>query len=136
VVEDDEEKTGETGGSTRATSMKSEIGNVHLKSSHSREQPKTHDCMSPATTTEPIISSIDRPISLSVAVPQNRGTLAAHEGDHGATATVDLLSVAATPLSHEQPQDQGGSALNEEKWKIVRIVGKRRRKKGYEYKVC
>jgi hypothetical protein len=92
--------------------------------------------MSPATTTEPIISSIDRPISLSVAVPQNRGTLAAHEGDHGATATVDLLSVAATPLSHEQPQDQGGSALNEEKWKIVRIVGKRRRKKGYEYKVC
>ncbi|KAK3169258.1 hypothetical protein OEA41_008641 [Lepraria neglecta] len=31
VVEDDEEKTGETGGSTRATSMESEIGTAHLK---------------------------------------------------------------------------------------------------------
>jgi len=114
-MKNDEEKTGETGDSTRATSMKSKIGNVHLKSSYSREQPKTHDCMSPATITESIIFSIDRSISLSVAVSQNRETLAAHEGDHGATATVDLLSVVATPLSHEQSQDQGGSALNEEK---------------------
>jgi len=136
VVEDDEEKTGETGGSTRATSMEAEIGNVHPKSSHPREQPKTHGCMSPATTTEPTISPIDRPISPSVAVPQDRGTLAAHGGGHRATATVDLLGVAATPLSHEQPQNQGGSALDEEEWEIVRIVGKRRREKGYEYKVC
>jgi hypothetical protein len=92
--------------------------------------------MSSATIIESIIFSIDRPISLSVAVSQNRETLAAHEGDHEATATVDLLSVVVTPLSHEQSQNQGGSALNEEKWKIVRIVDKRRRKKGYEYKVC
>ncbi len=40
------------------------------------------------------------------------------------------------PTSSEQHQDQGGSALDEEEWKIVRIVGKRRKGKGYEYKVC
>jgi len=140
MVEDDEEKTSKTGGSIRAMSMESEIGNVHLKSSYPREQPKTHGCLSPATTTEPTteptISPINRPISPSVALPQDRGTQAVHGGDHGATATVDLLGVTATPLSHEQPQDQGGSALYEEEWEIVRIVGKRRRGKGYEYKVC
>jgi len=137
VVEDDEEKTGETGGSTRASSMESEIGNLHLKSSHLREQPKTHGCLSPATTTEPTTSPIDRPIFPSVALPQDRGTQAVHGGDHGATATVDPPGVAAaTPLSQEQPQDQGGSALDEEEWEIVRIIGKRRRGKGYEYKVC
>ncbi len=145
MVEDDEEKTGKTGGSTRATSIESEIGTVHLKSSQPREQPKTHGCLSPATTTEPTTapttepttSPIDRPIPPSVALPQDRGTQAVHGGDHGATATVDPLGVAAaTPLSHEQPQDQGGSALDEEEWEIVRIVGKRRRGKGYEYKVC
>ncbi len=144
MVEDDEEKTGETGGSTRATSMESEIGNVHLKSSHPREQPKTHGCLSPATTTEPntepttkpTTSPTDRPISPSVALPQDRGTQAVHGGDHGAIVTVDPLGVAATtPLFHERPQDQGGLVLDGEEWEIVRIVGKRRRGKGYEYKV-
>ena len=41
MVEDDDEKTGETGASTRATSMESEIGTVNFQSSHPREQPKT-----------------------------------------------------------------------------------------------
>ncbi len=141
MVEDDEEKTGEIGGSSRATSVESEISTIHLQSSHPREQPKPHGCLSPPTTTEPTTepttSPIDRPVSPSVALPQDRGTQAVHGGGHGATATVDPLGVAAaTPLSHERPQDQGGSALDEEEWEIVRIVGKRRRGKGYEYKVC
>jgi len=144
VVEDDEEKTGGTGGSTRATSVESEISTIHLQSSHPREQPKTHGCLSPPTTTEPTTetttepitepttSPIDHPISPSVALPQDRGTQAVHGGDHGATATVDTLGVAAATLpSHEQLQDQGGSALDEEEWEIVRIVGKRQRGKGY-----
>ncbi len=108
-----------------------------------------HGCLSPPTptepttepTTEPITepttSPIDRPISPSVVLPQDRGTQAVHRGNHGATATVDPLGVAAAILlSYEQPQDQGGSALDEEEWEIVRIIGKRRRGKGYEYKVC
>ena len=107
---DDEEEAGETGGSTRATSIESEIDIVHLQSSHPREQPKTHGCLSP-TTTEPTNSPFDRPISPSVAL-------------------------SCEPHFPEQPQDQGGPALDEEEWEIVRIVGKRRRGKGYEYKVC
>jgi len=143
-VEDDEEKIGETGGSTRATSIESEISTIRLQSSHPREQPKTHGCLSPPTTNEPttesnnelITSPIDRPISPSVALSQDRGTQAVHRDDHGAIATIYPLGVAAaTPLSQEQPQDQGVSALDKE-WEIARIVGKRRRGKGYEYKVC
>ncbi|MCJ1455415.1 hypothetical protein MMC28_005770 [Mycoblastus sanguinarius] len=110
LVGDDEEEAGETGGSTRATSIESEIDTVHLQSSHPREQPKSHGCLSP-TTTEPTNSPFDRPISPSVAL-------------------------SCEPHFPEQPQDQGGPALDEEEWEIVRIVGKRRRGKGYEYKVC
>jgi len=44
--------------------------------------------------------------------------------------------MTVTPPLPEQHQDQGGSALDEEEWKIVRIVGKRRGGKGYDYKVC
>jgi hypothetical protein len=67
-MKNDEEKTDETDDSIRATSMKSKIGNVHLKSFHLRKQLKTHDCISSATIIKSIIFSIDRSISLSVAV--------------------------------------------------------------------
>ena len=61
MVKDDEEKTGETGGST---SMKSEVSTLHIQSSHLREQLK--GCLS-HTTTEPI-TSLNHSISLSVAL--------------------------------------------------------------------
>jgi len=64
VVEDNEEKTGETGGSTRAMSMETEIGTAHLQSLHPRKQPKARDCLSP-TTARPTTSPFDRPISPS-----------------------------------------------------------------------
>ena len=44
--------------------------------------------------------------------------------------------ITVPPPLTKRPQDQGGSALDEEEWEIVRIVGKRRRGKGYEYQVC
>lgn len=50
MVEDDDEKTGETGASIRATSVESEIDIIHLQSSHPKEQPKTRSCISPSTT--------------------------------------------------------------------------------------
>jgi len=135
-VEDDEEKNGETGGSTRATSMNSEIGTAHLQSSHPKQQPKTHGCLSP-TTTEPTPSSLDRPISPSVALSCDRVEQSISGGDGGAAATVHPPHAITVPQPlPEQHQDQGGSALHEEEWEIVRIVGKRRRGKGYEYKVC
>ena len=136
MVEDDDEKTGETGASTRATSVESEIDTIHLQSSHSKEQPKTRSCMSPPTT-EPTPTPINRPISSSVALYRNRVEQATCRGDCGITTTVHPPhAITVPPPLAERPQDQGGSALDEEEWEIVRIVGKRRRGKGYEYKVC
>ena len=135
MVEDDE-KTGETSASTRATSVESEIDTIHLQSSHPRKQQKTHGCLSPPTT-EPTPSPIDRPISSSVALCRDRVEQATCGGDGGITATVyPPHAITVPPPLAERHQDQGGSALDEEEWEIVRIVGKRRRGKGYEYKVC
>ena len=130
MVEDDDEKTGETDDSTRATSVESEIGTVRLQSSHPRKQSKTYGCLSPPTT-KPTPSPIDRPISSSVALCRDLG------GDVGITATVyPPHAITLPPPLVERPQDQGASALDEGEWEIVRIVGKRRRGKVYEYKVC
>ena len=63
MVEDDEKKTGEAGGSTRATSIESKIGTVYLQSSLPREQPKIHGYLSPNTIL-PTTSSLNRSISL------------------------------------------------------------------------
>ena len=138
MVEDDEEKTGETGGST---SMESEISTIHLHSSHPKEQPNTHGCLGPPTTTEPTTepttSPSDRPISPSVALSRDPVEHAIRGGARGAAATVyPPHAITVTPPLPEQPQNQGASALDEEDWEIVRIVGKRRRGKGDEYKVC
>ncbi|KAL9128170.1 MAG: hypothetical protein Q9217_003095 [Psora testacea] len=136
VVEDNEEKTGKTGGSARVTSM---IDTVHLKSSHPREPPKTHGCLGPTTTgptTEPTSSLSDRPISSSVALSYDRVKQAISGGDHRAAATVHPPHAITVPSSlSEQHQDQGDSILDEEDWEIARIVGERRRGKGYEYKL-
>ena len=141
MVEDNEEKTGETDVSTKVTSMEPEIGTVHLKSSHLREQPKTHGCLSPATTaeptTEPTTSPFNRATSPSVALSCDPVEQAISGGDREAAATVHPPHAITVPLSlPEQHQDQGGTALDEEVWEIVKIVDKRRREKGYEYQVC
>lgn len=64
MIKNDEEKISEIGDSTRATSIKSKINNVYLKSFHLREQSKTYDCISSTT----IIFLIDCLISLNVVV--------------------------------------------------------------------
>ena len=136
VVVEDDEKTGEAGASTRAMSVETEIGTLHLQSSHPREQTKTHGYLDPPTT-EPTPSPIDRPISSSVALSRDRVEQATRGGGRGIVATVysPHAITVPSPLA-ERHQDQGGSTLDEEAWEIVRIVGKRRRGKGYEYKVC
>ena len=135
-MEDDDERTGETSTSTRVTSVESEISTVDLQSSHASGQPKTHGYLSPPTT-EPTPSPIDRPISSSVALSWDRVEQATCGGDRRITATVyPPHSITVPPPLAERPQDQGGLVLDEEEWEITRIVGKRRRGKGYEYKVC
>ncbi|KAF6238790.1 hypothetical protein HO173_003297 [Letharia columbiana] len=140
VVEDNDEKTGETDASTRATSVESEIDTIHLQSSHPKEQPKTHGCWSLSTsgpTTEPTTSPFDRPNSPSIVLSHDRIEQAICGGNRRAAVTVHPPhAITVPPPLAERHQDQGGSALDEEEWEIVRIVGKRRRGKGYEYKVC
>ena len=135
-MEDAEEKTVETGDSIRATSIEFDIGIVHLQSSHPREEPKTHGCLSP-TTTELTTSPFDHPTSPSAALSRDSDEQVIRGSDHGAAATIyPPHAITATSSLLEQPQVQGGSVLDEEEWEIVRIVGKRRRGKGHEYKVC
>ena len=140
MIEDNDEKTGELDASTRATSVESEIGTVHLQSSHPRKQPKRHGCLDPSTTgptTGPTTFPYNRPISPSIALSHDRIEQAIRGGGHGAAKTVHPpYAITLTPPFPEQPQDPGISALGEKEWEIVRIVGKRRRGKGYEYKVC
>ena len=125
MVEDDKEKIDETDDSIRATNMKSEIDTVHLQSSHSREQSKTHDCLSSRIITEHTASPFDRPISLNVLSSRNPVEQAIRGGDRGAAATVNSLSTAVIPLLPEQPQNQDASVPDEEEWEIVKIVDKR-----------
>ena len=135
MIEDDE-KTGKTSASTRATSVESEIDTIHLQSSHPRKQQKTHICLSPPTT-EPTPFPIDCLISSSVALCRDQVEQATYKGDGGITTTVyPPHAITVPPPLAERHQDQGGSALDEEEWEIVRIVGSRQRGKGYKYKVC
>ena len=140
MIEDNDEKIGEFDASTRATSVESEIGTVHLQSSHPRKQPKRHGCLNPSII-GPITGSItflyNRPISPSIALSHDRIEQVIRGGDYGAAVIVHpFYAITLTPPFSEQSQDLGSSVLGEEEWEIVRIVGKRRRGKGYEYKVC
>lgn len=130
MVENDYEKTVKIDDSIRVTSVESKIGIIRLQSFHPRKQSKTHDCLSPPTT-KPTPSPIDRPISSNVALCRDL------ENDGGITPTVyPPHAIILPPSLVERPQNQEASALNEEEWEIVRIVGKRRKGKVYEYKVC
>ncbi|KAL2048927.1 hypothetical protein ABVK25_010780 [Lepraria finkii] len=74
---------------------------------------------------------------LTVSHSRDRVEQAVRGDDCGTAAIVrSPHAIIVTPPLPEQPQDQGGSVLDEEEWEIIRIVGKRRRGKGYEYKVC
>ena len=140
MVEDNDEKIDETDPSIRATSMESEIDIIHPQSSRPGKQLKTHGCLSPSTTgpiTEPITSPFDRPISPSIALSHDRIEQAIRGGDRGIAATIYSLHVIIVLSSLvERPQDQGALTLDEEEWEIVKIVDKRRTRRGDKYKVC
>ena len=118
MVKDNDEKTGELDASTRATSVESEIGTVHLQSSHPRKQPKTHSYLNPSTTrstTEPTTPPYDRPISFSIALSYSRIQQAIRRGDPGAAVTVyPPHAITITPPLPEQPQNPESSVLGKE----------------------
>ena len=103
---------------------------TYISKASNRGNSQRHGCLSPSTTgpaTEPTTSPFDRPISPSIALFHDRVKQAIRGGDREAAVSVHLSHVTTvTPPLPEQSQDQGSLALNKEKWKIVRIVGKRR----------
>ena len=121
MADDDDEKPGETSGSTGATSVVSKIG--------PNEQAEAHGCLS-IQTTEPIAEPIDRPTSPSAALPQHLHKRIVSEDDDGAAVIANPPSVITPPLS---PQSQAqNTALEEQEWEITKIDGKRRVGRGYE----
>lgn len=130
MIDDD---GGESGASTRATSVEPEIGTAHLLSSHPREELKTLGGLDALTTPEPPVEPLDRPTSPDVAPPQHPDRLIVGEQDNGAPAFASPPRVS-TPLP--LPQSEAAPlVLREGEWEIRKIIGKRRAGKGYEYKV-
>lgn len=139
MIKNNDEKTDEINASTKVTSVKSEINTIHPQSSHPGKQPKIHDCLSSSTTeptTEPTTSPFDCPISPSIALSHDRIEQAIREGDRGIAATIySLHAITVLPSLAERPQNQEALTLNEEKWEIVKIIDKRRTRKGDKYKI-
>ncbi len=131
---EDDEKTSEMGGSTRAraTSVESKIGPVTLQSSHYKEQVKTHGCFS-TYTTESTIEPIDRPTSSNTVLPLRPCGQVVSEEDHRAAAVAGPPSAITPPLS--QQSQAPNASLEEQEWEITKIIRKRRAGKGYEYMV-
>ena len=97
VVEDDEEKTGETGASSRATSLESEIGvaHVHLNKFNPTDQPETHGHVAANAT----IESLDRLTSANGPLPLQRNGRIVRKDAQGAAATGDPLRPLPAHLS-------------------------------------
>lgn len=114
VMKNTEEKTIKTGDSIRATSMEFDINTVHLQSSYSREQPKTHGFLSP-TTTEPTTSPFDHPTFPSAALSRNPDKQIIRKSNREAAATIyPPHAITATLSLLEQSQIQEDSALDKE----------------------
>jgi len=124
VIDDDGGKTGESGASTRATSVEPEIGTAHLLSSHPREELKTLGGLDALTTPDPPVEPLHRPTSLDVAPPQHSDQLIVGEQDNGAPAVASPPRVSTPPPL--QQSEAAPLVLREEEWEIRKIIGKRR----------
>jgi len=89
------------------------------------------------TINEPTIPSLDRPTLPRVTLSQDLHKQTICGGDYGAGVAIHSYSVTAvTSRFPEHLQGKRHSALDEEKeWEIMKIVGKRRTRSGYEYNV-
>ena len=129
---DDDKNPGETGRSTKATSVESKMGPATLQGPRPREQADTHGCLS-THTTEATAEPIDCSTSPSAPLHQHPCGRFVGEDDSGAGVVASPPSPITPPLS---PQSQAqNTALEEQEWEITKIVSKRRAGKGFEYKV-
>ena len=130
MIDEDNEKTGESGASTRAISVEPEIETVRLLSSLRREKLKAFKGLDALTALDPPVEPLDRSYSPNVALPQHSDGGAVAMDEHGAAAVANTPSASAFLQS-----EVGPLVLEKEEWEIAKIVGKRRARKGHEYKV-
>ena len=133
MIKDDGEKTGESGTSTRATSVEPETETAPLLSSHSEEEPKTLRGLDAPITPDPPTEPLDRPTSPDVTLSQHLDGRAIGEDEYG--AAVGANPPNASPPSLPCQPEARTSVLEEEEWEVRKIVGKRQAGKGYEYRV-
>lgn len=127
VGDDEDEKPGENGGSTRATSVESKLGPATPQDPPPLEKPQTYVRLSTCTP-QPTTEAVDRPISLSVALPQQPYIRDGGEDDLTVAVVANRPSASPSPLP--QPSPAPAPALEEEEWEIRKIVNKRRVGKG------
>ena len=132
MVEDDGGKIGESAASTRATTAEPETESAYLLSSPPKKKPKTVGASDAPAAPDPPLELLARPIPPEVALPPHSDGRVVDEDEHGAPAVPSPRSAATPPLF--QQAEAPISALEEE-WEITKIIGKRRTRKGYEYKV-
>lgn len=133
MVRDDDDEPGENDGSSRATSVESQLGPAPPQDPPSREQTETHARLS-SNTPEPTTELVDRRTPPNTALPQQPYMRDGGEDDRVAVAVAITPSVSPSPLSQPSPSPSPTPAL-EEQWEIAEIIGIRRAGKGYEYEV-
>ena len=87
-------------------------------------------------TSETVASTRATSVESETGAVQDRVEQTVRGGEYGAAATVNPSGVtAATPPSPEREGRRDLAQDEEENWEIVKMVGKRRTRKGCEYKV-
>ena len=131
--------TDETGVSIKATSVEPETETALLLGSHPREEPKTLCCSDTPNIPELPTGPLDRPTSTGVALAQDLYKRVVGEDDHGAATVASPPCAITPPLSprreEERREEKRNAAFEEHEWEITKIVGRRRTRKGNEYKV-
>ena len=133
MINDDGEKTSESGTPTRATSVEPEIETAHLLSSLRREELKAFKGLNALTALDPPVEALDRSNSPTVALPQYSDRGAVGVDEHGAVAVGNPPSTSTSSIP--QQSEAGSFVFEEGEWEIRRIVSKRRIGGVYEYKV-
>lgn len=82
---------------------------------------------------EPTTKPSDRPITPEIASPQHRDAPSGCDVEKQTAAVASPLIASPPPLF--QSSNDPSHALEDREWKIRKIVGNRRMRRGYEYRV-
>ena len=115
--------------------IKFDIDIVYFQNSHSKKKPKIYKYLN-LIIIEFIILFFDHSIFLNAVLSRDSDEQIIRGNDYKTTIIIYFFHVIIAILSlFEQFQVQKDSILNKKKWKIVKIVDKKRKRKNYKYKI-